>query len=200
LLQLGIGVISVCILALMQDFIILWLSEFYLLSFYVVVFLVANLYIRVMQSPFTILFGALGYYRYDKIIVMISALINILISVVLVFVWGIAGVLVGTTVALAIYWISRAIIVYRKFFCGSMRRYLNLLIRCLGATACSVAAIFAAKPLLPMHSLQWFVIKGFVYVAIAGLINLLFLYRTDEFKNLKGRIRQLMTTRRKIDG
>ncbi len=104
------------ILFVLPNMIVSLFGQKFLLSDQVLYLLAINcLLMTLLQVPNQI-FAIYKLYRYDKYIVMVSALFNIVISILLVFKIGIEGVLVGTTIALLIYLISRCLIVKYKVY------------------------------------------------------------------------------------
>lgn len=163
---------------LVDDFVIIWLGNEFVLAPIIAALFSLNVYVFLLMYPISLLFGALGYFKYDKIVVFIAAILNIVVSVVLVFLWGIQGVLIGTTLALLIYWISRTIILYKKFYSFSGIKYVKLVIRCVISTIISVVILFFVDNYIIDYStgLISFVFKGIIYIAVVvGILFLIFL-------------------------
>ena len=73
------------------------------------------LLLTLLQVPNQI-FAIHKLYRFDKVIVGISAILNIIISIILVYIIGMEGVLIGTLITLLIYLISRSYIIKKHVY------------------------------------------------------------------------------------
>lgn len=104
----------ICCMFLFQPFIQLYAGQEYLLSDSTVYLLSINLFLTLMLNVPAQLFIIYKLHTYDKKIVGLSAVLNIVLSVSLVYFIGIAGVLIGTFVTSLVYLFSRVFIYYRK--------------------------------------------------------------------------------------
>lgn len=194
-------VFSVVAYFLVDDFIQLWIGKEYTLNEIIAGLFALNVYIFLTMYPISLLFGALGYFKYDKIVVFIAAILNLVVSVILVYRLGIQGALIGTTLALMIYWISRTIILYRKYYQFSVLMYVKKVIRCVGTTAVSIIAILIMDNYVfcDAMSIASFVTKGSLYVAIVCVINVFMFFKTPELTYMtnagKGILRRILYRR-----
>ena len=169
---------------LIDHFIVLWLSEDFVLNHTIAFLFSFNVYLAIMSNPINLLFGALGYYKYDKYIVGISAILNITLSIIMVFQWGIVGVLLGTTIAWLLYWISRVFILYKKYYQFSVIGYFKWIVRCIGATMISAIIVFLLDLKLSAMEVTWgtFVLKGFLFVMLIFFVDIIVFLKTDELR------------------
>lgn len=84
-----------------NPFISLWLGDDYLLSDITVGILLINLFIMLTRSTVDSFINAYGLF-YDVWAPLVEAMLNIFISILGGFLWGLNGVLVGTTISLII--------------------------------------------------------------------------------------------------
>lgn len=160
---------------LIDDFITLWIGEQYVLTTWIGLLCSINVALMLLSNPISLLFGSLGYYHYDKKIIIFSALINIVVSVVLCKEIGVVGVLIGTTIAILVYWISRVVILNKKFF-ESMRQYYCAVIRVLIYLAGAYVIAGGIDGKMNCFSYWEFIIKAmFMGVAISGMLGVEFL-------------------------
>lgn len=106
----------ICMTFLIQPFIELFFGKEYLLADSTAFLLGTNLMLIIISQMPSQLFSLYQLFRYDKYIVAISAILNIVISVALVGPLGIDGVLIGTFVTSLIYIFSRINIIWSKIF------------------------------------------------------------------------------------
>lgn len=114
----------VCCIFLFQPFIGLYAGKEYLLDNSTVYLLGVNLYLTLMLNVPAQLFVIYKLHTYDKKIVGMSAVLNILISVSLVYFIGINGVLIGTFITSIIYLFSRVFIYYNKILHVSFIKFI----------------------------------------------------------------------------
>lgn len=114
---------------LIGDFIKLWLGEEYILSNGVAILYAINVFIMFLSNPIGLLFGSLGYYKYDKNIIILSAISNIILSIMFVYKFGAVGVLFGTNISLIIYWISRLYILHKYYWNDMTNYFKNVIVR-----------------------------------------------------------------------
>lgn len=84
----------------------LWLGEKYVMSNEIVMLLLANLYIMKMRVPMDEFINAYGLFN-DIWAPITEAILNLTISIVLAYFWGVSGVLLGTFISvtlLALIW------------------------------------------------------------------------------------------------
>lgn len=177
---------------LMDNFIMLWLNGNYLLDANSTFFFSLNVYVFILMYPISLLFGALGYFNYDKKYVALSAVVNVVLSVIMVYKWGIAGVLLGTTVALLVYWSTRLIILYRVYFKCTVGRYLKVIVRCVATVSlCFIVNIILRRSL---YITGWFsfVGVGMVYCLIDLSINMIMFCKSEELFYYMSKIRGIL--------
>lgn len=129
-----------------------------------------------LRIPYGTLFGSLGLYKETQVNYIISAVTNLLISVVSVYKFGLIGVAFGTLVAslYMLLWQSRY--VYRKIFQSSL---INLELQFIKTAVIYVIGIFFCKriSLLQETFLSWTIlacIHAFIWIVAIIMINLLF--------------------------
>ena len=97
----------------------IFFGEEYILPFHTVMWLSINLLITILLQLPSQIFQIFKLYNYDKAIILISAALNIIISVALVNKLGIDGCLIGTFITSLIYLFSRFYIISKKVFLDS---------------------------------------------------------------------------------
>lgn len=105
-----------CILFMIQPFIELWLGKEFLMERSTVYFMAINLLLMILIQVPSQVFIIYKLFRYDKIVIIISAVLNIIISIALVRKLGVDGVLIGTLVTSLFYLFSRLYIISSKIF------------------------------------------------------------------------------------
>lgn len=116
-------------IVLIQDFIAVWVGKEYLLAQGIVWLYCLDLYIFFVHGPLCDYINTNGLFRDDRNISIIGASCNIIISIFLARIYGIAGVLLGTVISQTIFWILRSFSVYRKVFLDGKKKLLYYWIR-----------------------------------------------------------------------
>lgn len=93
------GFCSILIILLINDFISIWIGSYYTLSFPIVVILAINFFMIGMQNSFWTFKVAYGFFEHGKYMVLITALINLILSFTLGYFFGIFGILLATAIA-----------------------------------------------------------------------------------------------------
>ena len=107
---------SICLFCLINKSIVIWVGADYLLSNLIVVLLTADYWIHSMYQPQSCLYTAFGAFKDDKKIVLISAALNLTLSLILVNYIGLTGVVIGTLVSDIVTYFFRIYVVNVKIF------------------------------------------------------------------------------------
>ena len=118
------GTCSICLLSLINPFIEIWLGEEFLLNNTTLLIVILNFYIIGMQGTMWMYRSTMGLFKYGKWRPVLSAFINIFVSVILGKSMGLIGVLLGTTIArvLTNVWYD-PIVIFKYGFNKSSKEY-----------------------------------------------------------------------------
>ena len=96
-----IGIIFVSILYIsFTPFVISWIDESYKISTFAILLFSINLWFQILLYPLTIVRNANGLYKQSKGYTLLQAILNLILSLILVWKFGIPGVLLATTLSL----------------------------------------------------------------------------------------------------
>ncbi len=87
-----------CVLLLQQDFIYVWLGNEYKLDNLVVVAIVLNFYFSISLLPIWVFREATGLYQQTKFVMLITAVVNVIVSILLGKFIGLARVIFATSI------------------------------------------------------------------------------------------------------
>ncbi|WP_097003407.1 lipopolysaccharide biosynthesis protein [Lacrimispora amygdalina] len=110
---------------LIDDFIVMWVGNEYVMPRAVPILLGVDFYIHLVHSATADFINGAGLFRMERNIEILGATTNILSSLILVGFWGIPGVLIGTVISQMIFWIGRSWVVYRFCLKQNIGRYLK---------------------------------------------------------------------------
>lgn len=177
---------SVCMYNLIQPFIAYWVGSNYWLDTPSVLFIIACFYLRGCRSILNVFRNAYGLFRADAIKSPVEAIINLLLSIVLAYRLGVAGVALGTILSTILFgmWIE----VY------SLNQVLHIgigrfAIKMIGYTIVGVIVLLLSQMMCTKVSMHWYirlpmgaVISSTLFAAIWGVC----FGRTQEFRELFG--------------
>lgn len=101
---------TIAILKLLDPFISLWLGEKYILERSTLVFFSVNFFILQIRQPVDVFIQAYGLYQ-DTWAPIAQSIINLVFSIILINIYGITGVLMGTTISLIL-----VIMIWKPYF------------------------------------------------------------------------------------
>ncbi len=192
-----VAVCAVCFMVLFQPFIILWLGRDYLLDRTVLIIIVLNFATNYMQLTTNIYRQASGVFVQGKYRAVANAVLNLVISIVLVKQIGLAGVFLGSIVSrvLTITWYDPWLLYTKGFGKSPISFYLNYLI-CLGISAgCSFFMLWIP---LGVPAVSWIglVVRGVLSIAVTFGAYWLVYGRTEEYHYLTDLVQK--TVKRKL--
>ncbi|MFR1824099.1 MAG: lipopolysaccharide biosynthesis protein, partial [Clostridium saudiense] len=115
---------TICLLVLTNNFITLWLNKDYVLSEMVIFIIMIDFYTKGMQNANTVFRDATGIFSKGKYKPLIAAIINILVSIILVQKIGLIGVFLGTIISRALtYFWHDPFILHKYIFRKSSKKY-----------------------------------------------------------------------------
>ena len=89
----------------------------------VVLLISLDVFISITSGPINELISVLGLFHYEKYLNAVGAAMNLISSIIFVQFIGVPGVLLGTVISQLFFWISKCILVFRKYFKDGMMEY-----------------------------------------------------------------------------
>jgi O-antigen/teichoic acid export membrane protein len=178
---------SIFLLILLQPIMTLWIGQKYLMDFSAVVFIMLNFYVSGMRKAVSMVKSTAGIFHEDRYAPFFEAIINLVVSIILVQHVGITGVFIGTFISTITvpYWIA-PYLVYKKVFKINVLYYFikYFLYFFIGIFAYFIT--YWAGSLLTLSPFSNLVIRGILCLIIPNLIYILLFHRTAEFQYLAG--------------
>ena len=174
----------ICFFFLVQQTISLIFGDKYLLPASTPFWLGLNMMLTLMLTIPTQVFTVYRLYRFDRWVVLCSALGNIVISVVLVQMIGIDGVLIGTFVTSLFYIFTRFYIISHKVFEVQYSYYLKKFFRFGVITAVTFLSELAFTHFITGTNIISFIFRIIGVVLIALIVMWLFMKNTEEYSFL----------------
>ena len=114
----------ICFIILIPDFINICFGEQYILSFSVLIWTVLNFYTSNIRQTLWTYRETTGIFKKTKYITIITAIINIALSILLGYFFGLAGIIAATVISRMCYsWWKEPFIIYKDYFKSSPKPY-----------------------------------------------------------------------------
>lgn len=168
---------STCLLLLTEPFISLWVGKDYLLDRFVLIVLVINYFQVIMRSSYSIFKDAAGIWIEDKYVPIIQIVINIVFSILLLKMVGLAGVFMGSIISnFAVWFYSYPKFIYKKLFKKSVYYYLLNRFK----EVLLFIVILLVSYLVNMYSSN--IITSFIIcLLVPNILLVIVFYKTNEF-------------------
>lgn len=184
---------------LINDFITVWLGKKYVLDNLVVIAIVINMFFSIVLMPIWSYREATGMYRQTKYVMVATAVVNLVLSILLGKWIGLAGILIATSIArISTYFWYEPKLLFKQFFEKNVTEYymsiiVNICITLVIVFICSI--IFNNWVVCSWIS---FFIK-FITLALSALIlTLLFYSWNKEEKKLLHIVLQFKKNKKEI--
>lgn len=181
-----------CYMSVIQNFIPIWVGTKYVMKFDLVIAVMVVFYLRMVTNTIWICRSTMGIFKEVQYINLIAAILNIVLSVVLGYVVGVAGVIVATAISrlLTSFWYEGKI-VFNKLEKSAKEYYLIQLRSALLAIVI-VGGSVGINKWVPVSGIGGMLIKILVCTIITMLVELIFNRKTLEFKMLAERILKML--------
>ncbi len=186
------GFCGICFWVLVNPFITLWIGKSYLLDFGTTLVIALNMLTAGLQQAVIAFKDGCGLFWQGRYRALISALINVVLSVLFVHFWGIFGVLLATVISrmVSTWWFDPWMIHKYAFQTGPARYYLKYL-RSLAVISVCGAGLYALCSLFPL-SWPGFLGMAALCVIVPNALFFLLFHKTKEFQYIWGAARSVL--------
>lgn len=187
------GFAAIAYSSLLQPFTCLMWGEKFVVDFPVVLLIVINAYVAGQRIPLANMKTACGIFREDRLLPLLQAAINLVVSIVLAKLLGLIGVYIGTIISGIVPTFVRPIIVFRPMFDKSSWLYFKRFFLRFGLIAL-VGGINWLVTQSVMHTLSWltFFLSVLITAVLPNLLLFILYRKTEEFVYLKNMGLQLL--------
>ena len=183
-----------CVLTLQQDFIYVWLGKEYNLENIVVYALVINFYFSIVLLPIWVFREATGLYRKTKFVMLITAGVNIVMSIILGKLIGLAGIIFATSIArLVTYFWYEPKLLFKTYFGKSCKIYFVNIIKSLIITLLICLFVTLISRFISVKGWMTLIEKGIVVAGITAVLEFSIYYKTEGIVLLRKRIRGVLS-------
>lgn len=183
-----IGTITTCCLInCFQPFIKIWIGQDNVMKFSWVIVIVLNLYLNTLMNPVWMFRETMGLFKQVRFIMLITAGLNVVFSIVLGKMFGVPGILSATFIAKLVsqYWFEPMILFKRmdkpinSFYFNQIKQVLIMLLA--GSLSYAICGMLG-------KNLFWIILRAILSAIIAFLCVWLFNRKSDAMAQLFDRI------------
>lgn len=177
---------AVAFIVLLNPFITLWLGEKYLLGMAVPIALAVSFYIDGLRNPGFTYRTTLGLFKKGKATPYIGAITNIVFSILLCKIFGVAGIFIATSIAqlLSYSWIDPYLIHKYEFKTSVKKYYKKYFYYTMVFIVCVILTLIIAN-FIQLEGVIGLLLKGIVVCLVPNVVNLVCFKNTEEFQELR---------------
>ncbi len=168
-----------------QKFILLFFGSDFLLSDTYILMLGINVFLSMQFENACNYRNTYGSFEKDRLYMVLSAVSKVVIAMILIKEYGIAGLMIGTVAGLAFIIYGRIIIVFKYILNQSISKYL---FRHLIYSAIIVAEILIIRQVITFVNMPLsynsLILEGILATVFMMLVNVIVFYKTEEFREL----------------
>ena len=180
---------AIGIFVLINDVITVWIGKSYLLSFAVPIIIAVNIYIRGMLNTVWVFKDSYGLFKYGQYMNIVTASLNIGLSIWFGKLWGVFGILFATAISriLTNVWYDPWML-YKYGFKMSVVKYVSVFTG-FGILALITAIItYYLSGLVPVINVFMLIVKFVLVCIIPNVIYFLVFFKTKRFNYVKERV------------
>ena len=180
---------SIAFIVLLNPFISLWLGQDYVLEIAVPISLAVSFFIEGLRNPGYTYRTTLGLFQKGRATPYIGAITNIILSILLCKLFGVAGIFIATSIAqlVSYSWIDPYLI-HKYEFKTPVSKYFKKYLSYTVVFAISSAIALGVSYMIPVQGIVGFILKAIIVCIVPNVINLVVFYKADEFKELKSKV------------
>lgn len=192
------GLAGICLLELLNPFVELAFGKKYLFEFSVVLILCINFFLNGTRKAILIFKESMGLFWYDRYKAVVEAILNLVISIVLVLHFGVAGVFLGTisSTVLTSLWVEPYILYKYRFERSPVRFFAGY-----GWNLLVMAGVWWITDLccrqIVGNVFLVLVLRLLVCVFVPNLLLCIIYWRCPEFRELLGLLKTMLEKMRK---
>ena len=190
------GVTAICMFQLIDSFAGLSFGKNFVFTKDITLLLCLNFYFMGMRQPVLIFRDSMGLFWYDRYKSVAEAAINLIASIILGKLYGVAGVFLGTLIGMAStsLWIEPYVLYKYKIKENVLRYYLRFLLYGLVTAALFLGETYVCS-LLPLSGFGADILRTVFCFVITNIAFFLLYFRTKEFRFLKEKFFGLMKSK-----
>ena len=186
-------------MVLINPFVKLWIGEQYVLGQSIIICLVLVMYIDGLRLTGITYRETLGLFEKGKLSPFFAAIINIILSIILGKMYGVAGIFLATSISniMTLVWVDPYLI-HKYEFKSSVKKYFKTFVKYIITYFIIYILTYASTMFIEDNGIISFIIKAILVCVIPNLILFVAYRKTNEFIEVKNRIIHIINKKRKI--
>lgn len=184
----------ISIYCMIEPFVKIWIGQEYILSKFVLITLIVNLYIEGLRNTSNTFKSAAGIFYEDRFIPLIESVVNIVASLIFVRIFGLAGVFLGTiTSTMILFLYSYPKYVYKLVLKSTYKEYFQLHIKHILITIISCIITGGISSHINVSN-AWIelILNGLLCLILPNIIYFVFVMKMPEFEFYKGKLKNIL--------
>lgn len=190
------GVCCTCIYILIDDFIRLWIGKEFVFDKFTLVGILSNFYLASVLPPIWSYREATGLFRKTKYVMLVTAIVNLILSVLLGIKFGVGGIIMASALAkLSTYFWYEPILLFKTYFnISAIKYFISHAFNLIVVIILTIISQYLYSGIL-VEGWSSFIIKSLICGIVTSIIYILLYIRTKEFKILLDRIKSITVKR-----
>lgn len=146
------------------------------------------------MAPIDSIKSAAGLYKPDRFVPIIAAIVNLLLSVLLVKPLGLVGVFIGTLVSTILFsfWI-KPVLVYKYIFKRNVFEYfIDILLKLVAISIATGVCFEIGESLFREYTILNFIGRLGVCIIMPNILIIIFSFKTKEFKYILNIVKPIL--------
>lgn len=179
------SLMAILLYLIVEPFITIWIGSQFLMGSTILFILVITFYERGMRNSITTVKTTSGIFHADRFAPLCQAVINLLVSIILVKKLGFVGIFIGTLVSSIVipFWLT-PYLVYRDVFRKPLWMYYAQYLFYLGVGLAAYLLAWMTCSVFPADTFLLLIVRAMVCVTTVNLVYIVIFHRTAEFKYL----------------
>lgn len=184
---------AISLFILLDDVVLLWIGEGRVLGKEISLAISLNLFVVGLLQGTMLFRNTTGLFRKTKFVIIITAGLNIALSIGLGYFWGIAGIVFATSISrlLTNFWYE-PLILHKVIFESKPKDYFIKTTKYIGGAFIAGLATYLLTNLISYTGILSVFYKLLVCIFVPNLILLILFSRNAEFKDIVSRIRSVL--------
>ena len=180
---------GVALFCLLDEFVAFWYGEEFVIPLICVVLLTVDFYLHSMYQPLSMMLEVLGEFRPLKRQEIFAMIVNIIVSVALIQVVGLAGPILGTLAVDICTTIFRIYTVIYKHYRDYAKEYIFTYVKYVLVFGVEYVGLYYVCKILPLHpSFISIMLKGILCFGVVMVANIIIFRKKEEFSYLKNKL------------
>ena len=174
-----------------------WLGDKYLINNLAFIFLVINFFIVIARKPLNIFRNSKGLFKETKVIVLLEAIVNLVLSLLLVVKYGLVGILIATTISMLIttFWYMPYYIYKKVLNISCIKYFIKYFIVALFTIMISLILSKLATFININNILSWILLAIIYGIVLILILFIAFYIFSKDFRDVSNKFKILIVNR-----